>query len=400
MINKKLLSALFSLFIIFSGRATILSDEAKISLITIAPGEDLYSSFGHSAFWIYDPKTGFDRVYNYGTFDFNEPNFYIKFIRGKLLYRLSISEMGWLMEGARQENRGVIEQVLNLDPISKDNLFKFLEFNYLPENRAYKYDFFFDNCSTRMRDALKKVYGDRLEFDLQVEEKRSFRQLLDPFLLDKQWQDMGMDIGLGTPADRTAASYDYMYLPDFLMKGFASAVIEQGQQKLPLVKATNVLFVAEKVSHDSTSISPSLVFWIFFILVVLLTFYQYRKENRAFYFDWFLFSITGLLGFLILFLWFGTDHYVTRNNWNLIWSNPFNLVFAFLLIRKRKDKEVGKYFLLYGLLLLLLLLLWKVVPQELNFHTIPLILLLAVRALFIFYCHRSKDRLSSRTIQP
>lgn len=395
---KNFFSTLVLVFLVLSARASILSDQAKISLITIAPGEDLYSSFGHSAFWVFDPKTGFDRIYNYGTFDFNEPGFYIKFIRGKLLYRLSVSEMGWLMEGARYENRGVVEQVLNLDSVAKDNLFKFLEHNYLPENRAYKYDFFFDNCSTRMRDALKKIYGDSLQFNLQVKQERSFKQLLDPFLIDKQWQDMGMDIGLGMPADKIATPYDYMFLPDFLMKGFASATITNKSGIDPLVKKTNVLFDPQKNAEEGSLISPGLVFWILFILIFGYTIYQYKSRNNSFLLEYILLLLTGLLGFLIVFLWFGTDHYVTKNNWNLIWANPLNLIFVVLLIKDRYSKAIEKYFLIYGVITLSLLVFWKIIPQELNVHTFPLILLLSFRAFFIFIKHRLNPSLSSRTI--
>lgn len=392
MIKKTLIPILF-LFLNFSLKANILSAEAKISLITIAPGEDLYSSFGHSAFWVYDPKTGIDRIYNYGTFDFNEPGFYLKFVRGKLLYRLSVSEMEWLMYGAKHENRGVIEQVLNLDPATKESLFQFLEYNYLPENRAYKYDFFFDNCSTRLRDALKKVYGEKLEFHLKVEEEKSFKELLDPFLLNKQWQDMGMDIGLGMPADRIATSYDYMFLPEFLMKGFESATIRSNGKTTPLVKNTKVLFNSDVPSNSGLKISPSVVFWILSALTIGLTFFQYRSKNKSYLFDYFLLLVTGVLGLVIVFLWLGTDHYVTRNNWNIIWANPLNVFISIFLMKKKYNKVVEKYFLLYGIATLLLLIFWKVIPQQLNYHTFPLILILSSRAFFIYYQFRTQRSL-------
>jgi hypothetical protein len=380
----KFIIALIILLVSYSGYSQRLTKDSKVSLITIYPGEELYSSFGHSAYWVYDPHSGIDRVYNYGTFNFNQPGFYTKFIRGKLLYELSVSDMQYLIWFYQQENRGIVEQVLNLSEKEKESLFEFLEKNYLPENRAYKYDFFFDNCSSRLRDALKVTCGKDLQFHQIEKEKKSFRQLLDPFLIDKQWQDLGMDTGLGTPSDKIATPYDYMFLPIHLMNAFDSATINHGQKVEKLVKATNMLYRETPKKDKKEIVTPALCLWLFFLLILIVCWIQWTNKTAVLYLDLILWVFTGLLGFLIVFLWFGTDHKVTANNWNLIWAMPLNLI-VILLAKKNKVKGLHYYFLLYGIALVFLLLSWNLIPQEINMATFPFILVMAVRSFFIYY---------------
>ena len=137
----------------------ILSDSATISMLTASPGEELYSTFGHSAIRIQDPKSGLDVVYNYGTFNPYVDYFYIKFARRKVDYYLSKAQMENFSYEYIAENRSVVEQVLNLTPEQKDKLYLALLNNYKPENRAYRYDFFFDNCATRIRDIFPDALG-------------------------------------------------------------------------------------------------------------------------------------------------------------------------------------------------------------------------------------------------
>src|SRR5690606_22569898 len=156
---KKTKFLFFLLFmpLLVLGQSVKLSPRAEISIITCGPGEELYSSFGHSAFRVKDPALKLDFAYNYGTFDFNKPNFYIKFAQGKLLYELSVSYFEDFVYNYKIEGRWVKEQVLNLSQDEKNQLFNFLNINAQPENKEYLYDFFFDNCSTKIRDVLEEV---------------------------------------------------------------------------------------------------------------------------------------------------------------------------------------------------------------------------------------------------
>ncbi|MFN3406003.1 MAG: DUF4105 domain-containing protein [Cytophagaceae bacterium] len=363
------------------------SPKAKASLITVSPGDELYSGFGHSAIWIFDPEMGIDNVYNYGTFDFDTPGFYTKFVQGKLPYMLSVSEIKYLMYGAQYEGRSVIEQELNLTEHQLNRLYTFLENNYLPENRFYKYDFFFDNCSSRLRDALQHVFADSLQFNLKEEKPLSFRQLIDPYLRDKQLQDLGMDIGLGSPADRIATPYDYMFLPDHLLAGFDSGLIltADGNQ-VPLVKTKSLIFDANyQASVTPFYLTPLFFTSIIFLLGLVLTFVNRKKVPKRYFADSFFFLVLGLLGCLLVFLWFGTDHKVTINNFNLIWAFPMHIIASVVLINRSRTKAWNLYFLITAIVTLLFIVSIPIIPQEINIAVLPLLLLLALRSFVIYY---------------
>lgn len=358
------------------------ANNAWFSLITVGQGDELYSTFGHSALRYYDPEKGIDRIYNYGTFDFNDPDFYIKFTRGKLDYMLSVSTFRNLLHGAHYENRNVVEQILDLDHEDVAALYHFLETNYLPENRFYKYDFFFDNCSTRIRDALAKICGEKLKYNFQPESTKSFRQLIDEFLTEKKFQDLGMDIGLGSPADRKATAYDYMFLPEYLFLSFEEASIEKKGEIMPLVKKTIVHYEASPKEAGAFAVSPALITWLMFLVVLGLSIYNFKTRRILYSGDVILFGFTGVLGVLLLLLWFATDHAVTAYNWDLAWAMPLNLL-AVVFLWKKKYKLIQKYMLGYAGLLIVFLVGLPVIPQEINYAVIPLVLLLIIRSLYI-----------------
>jgi len=235
----------------------VLSNEATISLLTCSPGDELYSLFGHSAMRVKDPQKNIDVVFNYGTFSFNE-DFYFNFAMGRLNYSLSVSSMKGFVRSYENEQRGIIEQVLNLDSTSKQQVFNYLDWNNEPENREYLYDFFYDNCSSRLRDVLEMSIGtDRIAFaDLQEEDKPSFRQMIDEYLIYHPWGDFGIDLGLGLPCDKVPSSYEYMFLPNKLMEAFGAATID-GK---PLVMEENTLLETEGLTYTSSLLTQLLYF--------------------------------------------------------------------------------------------------------------------------------------------
>ena len=174
----------------------------RVSLLTCTPGEELYSTFGHSAVRITDSVSNSDIVYNYGTFNFDEPGFYTKFIRGKLSFYLSTDDFDSFKYSYQQENRGITEQVLNLTCTEKYNMLMLLQANLMGQNRFYKYDFTFDNCTTRLRDLLEKTADSPVHFGEVLQTKSTFRDLIYEYLdyNDKQWSKLGIDILLGKPA--------------------------------------------------------------------------------------------------------------------------------------------------------------------------------------------------------
>lgn len=371
------------------GKAQILSPESKISLLTIGPGDELYSGFGHSALWVFDPRMGIDRVYNYGTFEFS-PDFYMKFVRGKLDYMLSVSDLPSFMYNYQEEKRSVTEQILNLSPRQKEELFKFLEINYLPANRYYRYDFFFDNCSSRLRDALIAVCQDSLRFNMKHDLNMGPKDMIDLYLQDKKVQDLGMDIGLGAPSDKKLTPFGYMFLPDFLKAAVDSAEIKRNASWMPLVAKSVILYEGIPRSQQGGIFSPSFVIWILFILIVLLTYLQWKHANPSFLPDAIGLFLIGILGMVLVFLWFFTDHTVTVRNWDLWWANPILLPIAFLLMHKSKPPLLKFFFLLYAGVCFLLIVFWKILPEHLNIAVLPLLCIFIVRSLYISYYFKNR----------
>ncbi len=207
---------------------------------------------------------------------------------------------------------------------------------------------------------------------------------------------MGMDIGQGMPSDRIATPYQAMFLPDFLMEGFDSATLLQTGNPARLVAQTKTLFEASPVSAPSTVITPVLVTSLLLGLVLVITFFDLKRKRKTAWLDAFLFGITAVLGLLLLFLWVGTDHSVTKNNWNLLWVFPGHCLL--LSIGRRKAIMAG-YWLAFSIVLAVLLVCLPWLPQEIDGELIPLLLALGIRALFLHYQVRTGARQPERRIQ-
>lgn len=347
------------------------------------PGEELYSTFGHSALRVTDSVSHRDIVYNYGTFYFDDPNFYTKFIRGKLLYYLSTDDFQSFQSQSQADNRGITEQVLNLSCEQKQNIIMLLQANMMEHNRAYKYDFVFDNCTTRLRDLVEKASDSTVHFGKVLQHETTFRNLIYEYLNynDKQWSKLGIDILLGSKMDVEASPYQVMFLPDYLLKTFDSSTI----QSRPLVSDKSFLF---QIDH-SQKIKNNLThpFFLFTCLFVLIAFLSFSKkvfiQKLLIAFDGFLFFLTGLLGILLLFMWFGTDHIMCRNNYNLLWAWPTHIVAAFYIHSKKRWAK--RYFIIYSIFSLLIIAAWALIPQHLNYALIPIIAILIFRSLVYIF---------------
>jgi len=384
--NQKLLLFPLVLLFFFCSSSTFAQQDSchlEVSLLTVTPGEELYSTFGHSAIRIHDTVSNQDIVYNYGTFNFEDPDFYTKFVRGKLLYYLSSDNYDSFLEETRQEKRGITEQILNLSCEQKRNIIMLLEANMMAQNRFYKYDFLFDNCTTRLRDLVEKASDSTVHFGKVLQRKATFRDLIHEYLNynDKQWSKLGIDILLGSRTDAVASPYYVMFLPDYLMKTFDSSSI--GNRPLVSEKQT-VLRAAYGQNTKNNLTHPFFLFICLFVAIAFLSFSKNKSVRKILAsFDGFLFFIVGLLGILILFMWFGTDHIMCRDNYNLLWAWPTNLVAAFYIHSNKSWAK--KYFIVYSLFTLLLIVFWRLVPQHLNISLIPILAILIFRSLiFIF----------------
>lgn len=329
-----------------------LMNNTQISLLTCDPGSEIYSLFGHSAVRVKNEEKNFDVVFNYGTFDFQTPNFTLKFMRGKLPYRLAVASYGSFLKEYHYFKRGVREQVLQINNSQKEDIIRFLENNAKPENAEYKYDFFYDNCSSRIRDVFEKT----LHYPPQYsgENKLTFRNLLHRYLEAWPWLCTGIDIIIGSKADKIADASAQMFIPDKLHDNLASAQLNGHN----LLGDTYDVLIFER-TEASFLITPRLI--NFLLLLVIAFLYYKRKFNwlDVMFKLWLAFAITAML--LIVFLWFFTDHQATKINYNLLWLSPFYLGF---LTKNNKVKWVISIFLIVIFILCYLNEFVGLIPQK------------------------------------
>ncbi len=381
----------------------VLSDSAVVSVITVLPGDRLYSLFGHTIIRVHDPEAGLDVGFNYGTFDFPETllggaGFVGRFAYGKLDYMLGASRApldasAWYWN---QEGRASIEQTLNLSPDQVKTLFGLLVENARPENRVYRYDFFFDNCSTRPRDVFETILGPELTVYLD-DPDRSFRQLLDPNLVGHPGVDLAMDIGLGQPSDLQATARDALFLPEFLLEWLGSATIGAPGAERPLVSRTDTLTWGPGAGERESALPwPTIVGWIIGAGLVLVTIRD-RKAGRGArrWLDGTLFGIAGIAGFVLAFLTFVSLHTVTNGNLNLMWALPTHVVPSVTLLAARNPRWLRPYMLITLALAVLFLLGLPVWPQDIPAAVIPFVIGICARAAVLAFSPSTSESQAS-----
>ena len=371
-----------------------LSEKAEISILTIGPGDNLYDKFGHSAFRVNDPENDIDYAFNYGVYDFDTPNFYTKFAQGKLLYKLAVSEFEPFLNSYKAQDRWVEEQVLDLSYSEKQGVFNFLQDNAKPENKYYKYDFLYDNCATRIRDVLVSVLGDKLKYNANLaEEGYTFRELIQKNVHYNSWGSLGMDVAIGAVVDRKASSWEYQFLPEYVYKANEGATIATASGTTALVKTTKKLYdTEERPESGNFFVSPLFIFGILGLLLVFVTYKNYKNQQRSRYLDMLIFLVTGLIGVILLLLWFATDHSTTASNYNLLWAFPFSLLFFTLISRQTPKRWLQRYTFFLILLLVLLGFHWISGVQRFAVGLLPLLLGLAVRYIYLYRYLGDKNR--------
>ncbi|MFG6687650.1 DUF4105 domain-containing protein [Mariniflexile sp. HNIBRBA6329] len=381
--KKKLLFLILIFFVeVVVGQQNILSDQAEISVLTIGPGASLNDAFGHSGFRVKDPVKGIDLVFNYGVYDFETPNFYTKFAQGKLNYLIGLNYYEDFFQSYISQNRTIKAQVLNLSASEKQKLFDYLLNNLKPENKAYLYDFFYDNCATKIKDVTNLAVNNSLVFNTPEDYKdQTFRTLIQNNLNRNSWGSFGIDIALGSVIDRKARTEDHMFLPENIFKFFEVARIKNNQ---PLVKESNVIYKKIETPTPSNFLtSPLFIFGILGGLILIITYTDFKKQKQTVWLDVTLFSITGLIGVLILLLWFATDHKGTHQNYNLLWAFALNIFVIRQLVRKKISTWFLKYLKLLVILLCLLTLHWTMGVQVFAIGLIPLLIALFIRYLYL-----------------
>jgi hypothetical protein len=321
---KRLFLLLVALTFQAGSYAQMDSSRLRLSLLTCGTGPEVWETFGHTALRVTDSINGTDNVYNYGTFAFGD-DFALQFARGKLLYYLSFYPYSVFVDEYASVGRSVEEQELLMDGATEKNIFAFLQNNALEENRYYKYDFFYDNCATRIRDVFPRALGKSFVFGKTIasKERLSYRNIINQYYYYKHWERFGINILLGSRIDSVMDNEDIMFLPDFLRDGIGNATVNGRTMS---TKPVLIVPGSERPRKgvDWPFVSFSIVA-VLTILGILLPGLNPVGKVMSFL----LLIVTGLLGILMLVMWLATDHQGCQNNFNILWALPTNVILAF-----------------------------------------------------------------------
>ena len=367
---KRIVFFIIGVFILFpttNAHALSLSRDAEISVMTCGPSELIHAVYGHTAIRVNDPRQQLDVIFNYGVFSFSAPNFVYRFAKGQTDYMLAIEYYHDFYEGYKRRGRSIEEQTLNLTETEKQQLFDFLIDNARPENREYRYNFFFDNCASRVRDVIENQVEGEVIFPEKTGMNKTFREHVSAYQRVLPWTNFGIQLVLGSPADHVATAYQEMFLPDFLLKHFAEAQIKTDAGSRPLVKEKKLIYDAGKqVDPGIKAYTPLIILLALLLLVVFVSYRQYKTEKSHYLIDYFLLLLTGLIGVGLLWFVFYSEHPAMHPNFNLLWAVPLNLVFLFLWMVKKWRCWLNWYWVALSVWLTLFLLFSFIVPQA--FH--------------------------------
>jgi hypothetical protein len=346
-------------------------DSINVSILTCGTGtSEVYQAYGHTGIRVKNYSANTDMVYNYGMFTYSD-DFLFQFIQGKLLYFVDTEDFDSFMYDYTYFGRSVREQILNLTPDQKNRLIAALERNILPENKYYLYDFIYNNCSTQPRELIKNSIGPDFKFKkLATENTETIRELVDRHMTYNEWLDFGIDLLLGVRFDKVADANTRMFLPEELMIEFDST----SYHGKPIVEDSRMIYQGREQVIPKL-IDPTLLFWVILGLVILIQiFYSTSTFRRVLAFTFLIFA--GIVGWILTFMWFGTDHYMTKWNYNLLWAMPIYFPLAIFFFKAEKFKLIQLLIQVSKLILILLLLLWTFNPQQFHSAIIPIILIL------------------------
>jgi len=345
--SKRLLPLLLGLFLLISAPAPAPAQVATaepgsqltVYLLTMGPGDQVWEKFGHNAIWIHDASTGSDIAFHWGVFDFRDKDFYPNFIRGRMRYLMGAFDFNETLNFYRESNRTVWAQELNLTPAQRNSLAQFIYWNVRPENRYYRYDYYRDNCSTRVRDAIDGAIGGEIrKAFIKVPASANFRFHTERLTQDDWPIFTGTLAGLGEPTDRPISAYEEMFLPEKVRDAVRTVRVSQNGVSVPLVKNERVLFEAKR-SPEPVDVHRGiggylLIAGLVLIVVGILFVAQGGTKPTGALTVTALWSLAaGLSGVALAGLWLFTEHIFSYRNENLFQLNPLSLVVMVLLIR-------------------------------------------------------------------
>ena len=324
-------------------------DSLEISLLTCSPHQQVYSLYGHTAIRMRDQRAGLDVAVNYGVFSFNKPLFIPRFVFGIAEYEIGIIPFKYFISEYAYYGSSITQQVLNLTPEEKMIIFEAIRVNNLPENKYYRYNYFYDNCTTRARDILVNNIKGGVTY--QPRDGKSYREIIHDKNEGHPWARFGNDLLLGVGADYSTTQEQRQFLPDNLMIDFENATRNDNQR--PLVDTTMVILPARaQVIEEEFPLTPTQCGWELLIVTAILTAFEIKKKKNLRYFDALLMVGASVMG-IVLFLMLFSEHPTVRVNLQILLVNPLPLFFIRRLLKRQKNGTKDCQYIMWTVLILL-----------------------------------------------
>ncbi len=375
--------------------AAATEDSIRFSLLTCGAGEEIYSLFGHTAIRYENFTRNINAVFNYGMFSFDTPNFILRFTLGKTDYQLGVTPYKQFAYEYARTGRDVWQQTLDLDRKEKKRLLALLEENYLPRNRTYRYNFFYDNCSTRPRDQIEHAAQGALEYTDDMDTPRagtSFRDIVHQHTVGHSWARFGIDLCLGSRADESISRRQMMFAPFYLKDFLAKARLRDAQDtKRPLVCSEEHIIQCPRKAATEEGLTPLGTTCLLFIAVAAVTAYDIYRRKSLWTIDFLLFSAAGVTGCILAILAIFSQHPAVSPNYLLFLFHPLYLLCLPWMIQRVRKKRKSIYMWANITVLTFFVLLWGIIPQEFNLAVLPLALCLWLRSasnLYLIYIRK------------
>lgn len=315
------------------------ADSIRVSLLTCSPHDEIYSLYGHTAIRYEDKASKTDIVVNYGMFSFKKPFFVARFVLGLTDYEMGIQDFADFCCEYQYFGSQVTQQEINLTPEEKGQLLKALQDNYA-NARVYRYNYFYNNCTTKARDIILKSINGKIEYKNAIDKSVSFRDLIHGCNANYSWASFGNDLLLGFKADMQTTREEQQFLPDNLMRDFGQAkIVSADGSARPLVKSTEIIVKGNDYAiAGKTKITPQFVFITLLILMAAIVFAVIKTKKRLLWVDITLLLASGLAG-LILFVMLFSEHPTTSTNLQILILCPLNLYWAIYIIKNRRNER-------------------------------------------------------------
>lgn len=316
-------------------------DSLAASLLTCTPGTDAYAHFGHTALRIYNITKGTDVVFNYGCFDSNQNNFILKFIKGETDYVVDAEEGGYFLYRYNMLGNGVSEQLLNLTQDECHKLETLLYENLLPQNRGYRYNWLYDNCTTRARDMIEKAINGKVKYNNSLPSLTA-RNELHECLRNDSWLRLGIDLLLGTEIDTLAPRKVQQFIPSHYENdlNYADIISVDGTTRKMIAAQYPILEEKDFNKVEDTPFTPLVVFGMLFAVTVAISIFDFKRKKMSYWYDAIIHTVQGCAGVIIAYLFFFSLHPAVDSNWQVIIFNPLYLIYAgYLIYCMVKDKK-------------------------------------------------------------